>query len=175
MYRLYRAHRHDRKLVTLANRPLRGWWKLLPVAAAVALADVAQTLAGRLFHFDPDATDPMVLSAVRAGGWPLVFLIVGALIFAPRGEEILFRGLLLGRFGAHGYWRSGIVVSTVAFVLAHGSPENTIGLLAGGLVMAWLYRRTHSLWPSIALHALNNCVAFVLVILENVQTAAKLS
>ena len=170
LYRLYRAHRHDPKLVTLTNRPLRGWWKLLLAAAlVVAAADVAQSFAGRLLHFDPDATDPMVLSAIRAGGWPLVFLIVGALLVAPLGEEILFRGLLLGRFGAYGYWRSGVVVSTVLFALAHGSPENTIGLLAGGLVMAWLYRRTQSLWPSIALHALNNCAAFVLVIVESLS------
>jgi hypothetical protein len=54
----------------------------------------------------------MVLDAIKAGGWPLTFLILGALIVAPIGEEVLFRGLLLGRFGVYGYWRTGVVLST---------------------------------------------------------------
>ena len=32
-----------------------------------------------------------------------------------------------------------------------------------GLALAWLYERTGSIWPTIAVHALNNAIAFALL------------
>ena len=136
----------------------------MTAATVIAIVDVIQTFVQRAFHVASNAGDQMALDAIHAGGWPLAFLILGALMVAPLGEEVLFRGLLLGRFGAHGYWRTGVVLSTLFFAAAHGSPEDTASLLVGGIMLAWLYRRTNSLWPPILLHAINNVAAFVLVL-----------
>jgi membrane protease YdiL (CAAX protease family) len=32
-----------------------------------------------------------------------------------------------------------------------------------GVILAWLYERTGSLWPTIAVHALNNALAFAIL------------
>lgn len=83
-------------------------------------------------------------------------------VVAPLAEELFFRGFLFGALR-----RRGLVVaagvSGLAFGLAHlgGSPVGFIVPLALlGILLALLYERTGSLYPPIALHALNNSIAF---------------
>jgi membrane protease YdiL (CAAX protease family) len=59
-------------------------------------------------------------------------------------------------------WPAALIVGTL-FGLIHvlGSPLGFIPLLAFfGIALCLLYARTKSLYPCIALHALNNSVAF---------------
>jgi membrane protease YdiL (CAAX protease family) len=83
-------------------------------------------------------------------------------VVAPVAEELFFRGFLFGALR-----RRGLVVATlvsgVAFGLAHvaSSPIGFIVPLAAlGIILALLYERTGSLYPSMGLHALNNSIAF---------------
>jgi membrane protease YdiL (CAAX protease family) len=83
-------------------------------------------------------------------------------VVAPICEELFFRGFLFG-----GLRRHGLVVSTLvtglAFGLAHvaSAPIGFIVPLAAlGVILCLLYERTGSLYPSMALHALNNAIAF---------------
>jgi membrane protease YdiL (CAAX protease family) len=89
-------------------------------------------------------------------GWALCPAIAALVLAGPISEELLFRGLLLGRFRANGYLVSGTIISTVIFMLSHSDPRQYLELCGGGLLLAWLYHRTNSLWPPIALHALVN-------------------
>jgi membrane protease YdiL (CAAX protease family) len=100
--------------------------------------------------------------------------LIGAALFvcvvAPVAEEFFFRGFL---FGALSRWRLtvagrpvGIVVAAVVvgllFGLAHtgsASPEYLIPLAFLGFVLCLLRWRTGSLYPCMALHSLNNCLA----------------
>ena len=83
---------------------------------------------------------------------------------APIGEELLFRGLIftsLRRFGLP----VAVVVTGIIFGLVHFDGSSaSVGFLVPlallGATLCLLYWRTRSLYPCIALHALNNSIAF---------------
>ncbi|HEX2087437.1 MAG TPA: CPBP family intramembrane glutamic endopeptidase [Solirubrobacteraceae bacterium] len=94
-----------------------------------------------------------------------VLLVLGALtvcVVAPLGEEFLFRGFLYPslRNGLGIAWAA--VVTGVIFGLLHGlssAPENLLPLAALGAALCLIYQATGSLYPCIALHAINNAIA----------------
>lgn len=99
--------------------------------------------------YDPDLV---------GGSWPVVGItIVEYVVLAPVFEELVFRGLIyatlrrvFGLGGAAG-------VSAGIFALAHGySLLGFASVLWSGLLWAWSYEKTGSLWPGILAHALNN-------------------
>ncbi len=165
-YRLRRACRLGEPLIWLADRPRPGWWKwLLAGVAGVVLIQLIQIAVLRPFGIDPMAPDETTRMLWRTSGLASATAFLAIVLAIPFAEEVLFRALLLGRFGAHGYWRAGIFVSALVFMLVHLDEVHSIDLFAGGLVLAWLYQRTGSLWPPIALHALNNAFSYALAVL----------
>lgn len=104
--------------------------------------------------------------AIDLGTRDSVFALVAAgflvCVVAPVAEELFFRGFLFGALRKRGV-PIAVLVSGGVFGLAHvaSSPVGFIVPLATlGMILALLYARTGSLYPSIALHALNNSVAF---------------
>jgi uncharacterized protein len=77
-------------------------------------------------------------------------------IVAPITEELLFRGVLLQRWGSRWGIRAGLILSSIVFGFLHVNP---IGLSIFGLLMGTLYIRTGSLSIVIACHAFNNFLA----------------
>ncbi|MCL4411383.1 lysostaphin resistance A-like protein [Candidatus Marsarchaeota archaeon] len=92
-------------------------------------------------------------------GLPAYFLAF-ALIVAPLDEEILFRGFMVPRIG--------IVLSALLFGLLHLlsylSISEFIAALAFGLLAGYVFRRTGSLYPSIAAHMLVNALGILALI-----------
>jgi membrane protease YdiL (CAAX protease family) len=84
-------------------------------------------------------------------------------VVAPIGEEFLFRGYI---FTALRNWRgpwTSAVITGLLFGLVHvGSAPllDLVPLAVLGSALCVLYRRTGSLYPCIAVHSLNNSVAF---------------
>ena len=90
-------------------------------------------------------------------GHDLGWIVVGVLL-APVLEEVLFRGVLVSRWGVKWGIRTGIVASSVCFGILHA---NAIGITVVGLVATILYFRTRTLIVPIAFHAANNAIATV--------------
>ena len=92
--------------------------------------------------------------------------IIGTILFAgvviPFAEELFFRGMLY-RF-LRERWGVGIgaIGSALVFGAAHLNLGVGLAMCILGLVCALVYERTRSLWPSIIIHAVNNCLAFIL-------------
>ncbi|HEX2436072.1 MAG TPA: CPBP family glutamic-type intramembrane protease [Solirubrobacterales bacterium] len=99
------------------------------------------------------------LAAVIAG-----FLIVAV---APLSEEIFFRGFMYGGLRRRLPVWVAAVISGVVFGLVHYTGPDSIGVVPQlavlGILLAWLYERTGSLWPPILLHLLNNSLALVVI------------
>jgi membrane protease YdiL (CAAX protease family) len=99
----------------------------------------------------------------KEGSALLIASAVLTCVIAPVCEELLFRGFI---FTSLRNWKGpwvGAVLTALIFGAVHATsaPAEDLLPLAGlGFVLCLLYRATGSLYPCIALHALNNCLAF---------------
>lgn len=97
----------------------------------------------------------------------LIVILTGiAIVFmAPVAEEIFFRGFIYG--GLRRYLNLPIagLLSGTLFALAHGDPGLVAPFAGVGLVLAFLYERTGSLYASIGVHFVFNSVSFALLLL----------
>jgi len=78
--------------------------------------------------------------------------LVMTCLLAPVLEEMLFRGIILRSFLKRYPPGVAIVHSAAVFGLAHMNVYQFFGAMLLGLTLGWLYERTRSLWPCIALH-----------------------
>jgi uncharacterized protein len=102
---------------------------------------------------------------------PLALLAAGILIvvLAPLSEEIFFRGFMYaGLRRAMPLLIAALISSLVwgALHLGAGNIGVAIQLTVFGVVLAWLYERTGSLWPPILAHTINNSIAFTLLVTD---------
>ena len=88
--------------------------------------------------------------------------ILNACIFAPIGEEIGFRGILLG-----GLLKTrcrpwiAILVSAIIFASFHGFGANFVTAMLFGILAGWLYWRTGSIIPGLIIHVTNNSLTAI--------------
>jgi uncharacterized protein len=101
---------------------------------------------------------------VEAPPWSLV---LGAVVVAPVGEELFFRGLLLQGLARSYGPRIGVAGSALVFGLFHFSGpsiQTVLPMLSAtvvGLVLGWLFARTGNLAVPVLTHTLVNGVALV--------------
>ena len=107
----------------------------------------------------PEPADELV----NYSGIQLAFSIIVIGLFGPFCEEIFFRGFALPVFARrYGLW-SGILISAVLFSVFHFSIGAFVPIFIFGIVLAWLYVRTGSIYPSMVAHSVQNIVATLLV------------
>lgn len=87
------------------------------------------------------------------------FVLVGV-IFAPIVEEIFFRGFLFQGFRQKYGWVKGGLLSAAVFAIGHLDPAALIPTFILGLLLAYMYHRSNSVWPGIILHFLVNAFGF---------------
>ena len=129
------------------------------VAALVSIWVIGAILnvflkAGEEQGLVPDGWD-----SSRAAPFVANFVVVAGV--APFVEELTYRGLgfaaVRDAYGA----AAAIVVTALAFGLAHGLVVALPVLTIFGLILAWLRLRTDSVYPTMTLHALFNGIALI--------------
>ncbi len=85
-----------------------------------------------------------------------ILLVVGVVILAPIGEELLFRGYLMRILGARYGAKGAVLVTSALFALVHFNPASIVALFALGLVFGLLRIWTGSIFPSMLAHAIQN-------------------
>lgn len=149
---LYRKRRGGTR--TIAHLSKRGfnpllllWGLALMVSATIVTEPVLDLL-------------PAVPNVYGRGVWALVTLVV----MAPLFEETLFRGVILesarARYGTLAAW----AISSLVFGLAHLHPALVVNAFVLGLVLGYIYIRTDSLWSTVILHAVNNALAYLMLV-----------
>ena len=92
---------------------------------------------------------------------PNLAAIVSTSVLAPILEEALFRGILLRSFLAQYERWAAISFSALFFGAAHMNVYQFVLAFWLGLILGWLFERSRSLIPCIALHAaVNSWVVF---------------
>jgi membrane protease YdiL (CAAX protease family) len=100
----------------------------------------------------------------HAGAFGLLGLLAG---FVPVFEEVTLRGFMLGAFAKNIPWVAANLLQAVVFALLHDSFALFPFFVAFGYVSGELVRRSASLVPSILMHATNNFLAGVMVLIAN--------
>lgn len=89
-----------------------------------------------------------------------------AAIVSPIYEEIFYRGFLYRFFQERFGVGIGMIVSAGIFTLAHLPTTNTLLVnFVSGLVFAWVYERTNSIYSSMVIHGTFNGLAVLLTAL----------
>lgn len=128
----------------LVNRLSQFNLSLLPVlpSTPVTFSSVEQSIMAR---------DPVAMA--------LYALVVS--VCAPVWEEIVFRGFLLPSLTKYMPVWCSILVSSIAFALAHFNVQRMLPLIFLGVVMGVVFARSRNLLPSILLHSLWNGFVFL--------------
>ncbi len=93
--------------------------------------------------------------------------ILGMVFFGgfvvPVAEELFFRGVLYRWMRQFmGMWVA-IVVSSLIFGLLHGDIAVAGATFVMGIILAWFYERSGSLWAPITIHIVNNASKLILL------------
>lgn len=114
-----------------------------------------------LFAF---GSNPLALIHTRlpAGRSGLVlFFLVGSIV-SPIAEELFFRSIIYRFFRRWGVF-AAVVLSTLAFVLAHPAGSGfPMSRITGGILFAVAYEKERSLMVPITIHILGNMAIFSL-------------
>lgn len=103
-------------------------------------------------------------------GIELLPVFLSLVVLPPITEEIVARGFLFGGLRTKLPFIFAAIITSVLFAAAHlGAASDGLLWVAAvdtfilSLVLCYLRERSGSLWPSIGLHALKNCLAFIVL------------
>lgn len=134
---------------------LRGILLAIAAIPAVAVVNivVSSFKGAPLDNPQMDLLNPGQLSA-----GPILLTLFAAGLVAPIVEEVVFRGFFYGWLRTrYGQWVS-MAVSAGLFSMLHGIAILIPALFVVGLMLAWIYEKSGSLWPAIVMHSAFNCI-----------------
>ena len=143
-----------------------GFRRGVPIKSAVALAAIAVfsffTFAiAYQGIFKPD--NPQEIVEDLGADQSTLLLVVGALLViavAPVCEELFFRGFVFRVLRLRMSFWIAAAIDGLLFGLVHGAFVILPILAFLGAVLCWVYERSGTLFVPIALHALNNAIAY---------------
>ena len=153
-------------LLGLRNTTIHAGWAILWTFVALALSLGATALYDFLIKgIGVDWLRPEEISGdIIFDGPAVVLSFIALALWTPLTEELFFRGFvfagLVNRCGVPG----AMFFSAIIFSAFHIQPGVLVPIFITGLLLAWLYHRTGSLWPSILAHAGQNSAALLLTI-----------
>jgi len=137
--------------------------------AGLVVIDIVGTLLSQV-GLRPNQVDQFAF-VLTEGPLSFAVVLIAAGIVAPFVEELFFRGFLYGMYRRRKPLWQAYLISAVLFTAVHNNPACmtppqmaglSIGIFMLALMLAWLYQRTGSLYPSILAHALNNATGLIL-------------
>ena len=162
----YLGSRHGRFPIAELNL---GWVQrpqshtILLMLGVIATSLVATSTYSKIVEWSEiDVLSPPVVdSDILFDGVGVILTFQALALITPFSEELFFRGFvfrgLLPRVGP--YW--GMVISATIFSGFHISLGVLVPIFITGLLLAWLYWRTGSLWASVGAHAGQNALALL--------------
>jgi membrane protease YdiL (CAAX protease family) len=133
----------------------------------VLLTAAVVQIEARGFRWPIQPNNPFVYNPRLATAPPgaLAALVLAVVVMAPLAEEALFRGLLFGGLRRRVGPVLAALVSAAVFGAAHMNGSLFLPLAVAGFLLALVYERSRSLWPSTVAHATLNGLAVLMALL----------
>ena len=138
------------------------------IAGGVALASAVEAVGylARMAGF-PIVEQPWIEAIVKGGAAaPLAVFAVTAVVVAPLGEELFYRGWMFP-FLATANTPLAYVASAALFGAIHLNPAALPAYALLGAAFAWLYQWSGSVWTPVLAHATNNLIAVSALLLTH--------
>ena len=143
---------------------LKWKWRYL---VYLLLAYGVNHLSGIVFSFlTPATSNQMALNEMieMTGRQELLYFLLITCLLGPISEELVYRGVLMNTFFKDSPWYGDVLLSACVFGYVHVAdgitPLAFFTYASGGAILAFLYRKTHSLYYPILLHIMINIAAF---------------
>ncbi len=148
---------------------------LTAVGLAVCLhpaVTTAQEFVKRLYPFSPQLLEQLEGFQNQLVAMPIWQLLLIMAVLPAICEELAFRGFILSGLRHLGNRRQAIVISAIAFGIAHPVHQQSILASLAGLVLGFLAIRGGSIWCPMLFHVLHNSLVllFSRVDAETVQS-----
>lgn len=171
------ATRRNLTLGQIGFRSLSGWSALWPLGTWIGgmlivfaygigvllLEEVTGNDLSRLAEGNPlPDTEAMTDQVWFVLGLSVVFA-------APLGEELFFRGLVFRAIQSRWGLLAGMVISGLLFSLVHFNVSVVLPFWGIGILFAYAYHRSGSLWTPVVAHAIFNGVSFLATVSGAVQ------
>lgn len=103
----------------------------------------------------------------QVNGLTVFIGILSAGIISPVYEEIFYRGFIYRWLRTRTGKGIALLVSSLIFTAAHYPTLNTMPVnFISGVIFAWTYERSGSVWPAILIHGAFNSIAVILTALS---------
>lgn len=127
----------------------------------LVLTDQTEHVQAGFEHFDVTSKLPGITNLSVA------LAVLSLVVVAPIVEEIVFRGLLFGALAARLGVLASALITALLFGAIHGDPVLFPSLVALGFIAAIAYAATGNLWVSITLHAVNNSLGAIFLVVTS--------
>jgi hypothetical protein len=145
----------------LGFRPIDTRWVWRAVMVAIAAFPLVSFISWLQMQImgQPIQNPQMDLLKPERFGWDLYLgMLLTAGVLAPIVEELAFRGLLYRWLRERlGIWIAAFG-SAIGFSVLHGIPGLIPAIAVLGLVLAWIYEITGTLWAPIIVHGIYNAI-----------------
>lgn len=121
------------------------------IAAYTAVLD-----ATGLENLQPDQgiTEEAILGGAGVAASVLMIVVIG-----PFAEEVVFRGFIFSALRDRLGLGWALILSGAIFAVFHVDPKVMLPIFVTGVLLAWLYHKTGSIWPPLVAHSLQNALA----------------
>jgi len=143
----------------------RNWIKetVIGFTVLMILVGITSILADKLVGSE-DAYDPILEGILSDSPTSKLLCLFLYCVIAPLSEETIYRGFLLTALSSSMKWRDAVVMSSLAFSVAHLSGESFVQLFVIGCITGLTYCRTGTLVASFTIHSLYNAVTLYMAL-----------
>jgi CAAX protease family protein len=117
----------------------------------------------------PEFMEELMKVMIAQSAFDWIILLLGAVIIASIGEELLFRGFLQVTLEHKGDVTRAVILTSLSWTLIHTNPFWAVQIFIMGVIIGFLAWRTDSVIPGVIVHALNNFLSLLFINL-NLET-----
>lgn len=145
-------------------KPLRSVLLVVAMFGVFILLAYIALIATKLLlpGFDPNQAQVNEFTKAVTGNARIISFLA-LVVVPPIIEEIIFRGFMFPAFSDKVGVYAGALVSSALFGFAHLQANVGVYTVVLGLLLCYMYRRTGSIIPGMALHMLNNYIAYAAI------------